>query len=34
MKFERDGKEVSVAEYFRDVYGPLKYPNLPLVQVG
>ncbi|KRY08052.1 putative protein tag-76 [Trichinella patagoniensis] len=34
MKFERDGKEVSVAEYFHDVYGPLKYPNLPLVQVG
>ncbi|XP_003367952.1 protein PINHEAD, partial [Trichinella spiralis] len=34
MKFKRDGKEVSVAEYFRDVYGPLKYPNLPLVQVG
>ncbi|KRZ83552.1 Protein argonaute-3, partial [Trichinella sp. T8] len=34
MKFERDGKEVSVAEYFCDVYGPLKYPNLPLVQVG
>ncbi|KRX12878.1 putative protein tag-76, partial [Trichinella nelsoni] len=34
MKFKRDGKEVSVAEYFRDVYGPLKYPNFPLVQVG
>ncbi|KRX19719.1 putative protein tag-76, partial [Trichinella nelsoni] len=34
MKFEKDGKEVSVAEYFCDAYGPLKYPNLPLVQVG
>ncbi|KRX32766.1 putative protein tag-76, partial [Trichinella murrelli] len=34
MKFKRDGNEVSVAEYFHDVYGPLKYPNLPLVQVG
>ncbi|KRY41389.1 putative protein tag-76 [Trichinella spiralis] len=34
MKFQKDGKEISVAEYFRDVYGPLKYPNLPLVEVG
>ncbi|KRY50528.1 putative protein tag-76, partial [Trichinella britovi] len=34
MKFKRDGNEVSVAEYFHDVYGPLKYPNLPLVQVS
>ncbi|KRZ66081.1 Protein argonaute-3, partial [Trichinella papuae] len=32
--FEKDGKKVSIAEYFRDAYGPLKYPNLPLVQVG
>ncbi|KRZ66915.1 putative protein tag-76, partial [Trichinella papuae] len=32
--FEKDGKKVSIAEYFRDVYAPLKYPNLPLVQVG
>ncbi|KRZ00480.1 Protein argonaute-1, partial [Trichinella zimbabwensis] len=34
VAFEKDGKKVSIAEYFRDVYGPLKYPNLPLVQVG
>ncbi|KRY73109.1 Protein argonaute-2, partial [Trichinella pseudospiralis] len=32
--FEKDGKKVSIAEYFHDVYAPLKYPNLPLVQVG
>ncbi|KAL1236596.1 Protein argonaute-1 [Trichinella spiralis] len=30
----RNQDRIYLAEYFRDVYGPLKYPNLPLVEVG
>ncbi|KAK6090948.1 hypothetical protein P3W45_000193 [Vairimorpha bombi] len=31
VMFEMDGKKMSVADYFAQTYGPLKYPNLPVV---
>lgn len=33
VEFEVDGKNKTVAEYFAETYGPLKYPHLPLVVV-
>ncbi|WUR02081.1 protein argonaute-2 (AGO2) [Vairimorpha necatrix] len=32
-KFEMDGKSYTVAEYFAQTYGPLKFPNLPVVLI-
>lgn len=32
--FKKDDVDISVATYFRDTYHPLRYPNMPVVQVG
>lgn len=35
IKFQnREGVEVSVADYYRDMYGPLKFPLMPTLKVG